>query len=338
MQHQIADAVRRFVGAPPDVGVGQAIETLLDFRDIVGRDEGARFLQEGERDVVHHKLVYYFMQAIRFRNQDSFRTRAETLLLRSEAQNNLMLSVAGGNDALSEDAYLATVEDAGSVVACAFRTPPRQAVISQAAPDAIECLVEDLRAIYPDLPDVLGPEPGIALFAELWSRRTGVPSVQGRGERLFEIRRPPQLARWPAGRLRIAEQRDLPTAAAWCAGFIAEALPGERTNPEAHAASRITGRSLFLWDDGGPVSMAGWAGKTPRGVRVNFVYTPPEYRARGYATACVAQVTQQLLEQGRAFCCLYADLLNQTANSIYQKIGYRPISNWTSYVLNSRKA
>ena len=85
------------------------------------------------------------------------------------------------------------------------------------------------------------------------------------------------------------------------------------------------------------MSMAGWAGRTARGVRVNFVYTPPEHRRRGYATACVARVTEQQLEEGRAFCCLYADLSNPTANSIYQRIGYRPICSVTSYVLNPRQ-
>ena len=43
--------------------------------------------------------------------------------------------------------------------------------------------------------------------------------------------------------------------------------------------------------------MAASAGKTPNGVRVNNVYTPPPLRGRGYASACVAHLSQELLDE-----------------------------------------
>jgi hypothetical protein len=92
---------------------------------------------------------------------------------------------------------------------------------------------------------------------------------------------------------------------------------------------------VFVWDDGRPVSMAAWAGRTGRGVRVNFVYTPPEYRRRGFASACVADLTQHLLAEGHAFCCLFTDLANPTSNSIYQKIGYRPVCDVSDFILGA---
>jgi predicted GNAT family acetyltransferase len=73
-------------------------------------------------------------------------------------------------------------------------------------------------------------------------------------------------------------------------------------------------------------------------VRVNFVYSPPEFRGRGYATACVTALTRQLLDEGRAFCCLYADRANPTSTGIYERIGYRPIGDASDFILNSRKA
>jgi len=48
-------------------------------------------------------------------------------------------------------------------------------------------------------------------------------------------------------------------------------------------------------------------------------------RGRGYATSCVAALTTRLLDSGKTFCCLYTDLSNPTSNSIYQRIGYRPV-------------
>lgn len=277
------------------------------------------------------------MQVTRFRDSQSFLQRAEPFLLAAEAENNVMLGIAGMTPAFGADSYLAVVEDGSAVVACALRTPPYKALISRAGPAAIECLITDLGEKYPDLAQVHGPEPTVTHFADRWAGRSGLPSIQGVRHRLFEIREAPQMTAAPAGRMRVANEDDLPTIIAWIAAFIAEVLPGDPTDPEEHATNRVATRSLFVWENGTPVSMAGWAAKTARGVRVNFVYTPPEHRAHGYATACVAQLTQRLLDEGRAFCCLYTDLSNPTSNRIYPKIGYRPVGDATDYVLNSRK-
>ena len=50
------------------------------------------------------------------------------------------------------------------------------------------------------------------------------------------------------------------------------------------------GRTLHLWEDedGEVVSLAGVGSQTPNGVRIGPVYTPPEARNRGYASALVA--------------------------------------------------
>ena len=73
--------------------------------------------------------------------------------------------------------------------------------------------------------------------------------------------------------------------------------------------------------------MAAWAGPTPNGVRVNFVYTPPGFRCRGYGSTLVASLSRHLLNSGRKFCCLFTDRANPTSNRIYQRIGYRFVSD-----------
>ena len=85
----------------------------------------------------------------------------------------------------------------------------------------------------------------------------------------------------------------------------------------------------MFWEDGGAaVSMAGFGGRTPNGVRIGPVYTPPELRGRGYASALTAALTQRLLDGGLRFCFLFTDLANPTSNSIYQRIGYEPVSDF----------
>ena len=93
--------------------------------------------------------------------------------------------------------------------------------------------------------------------------------------------------------------------------------------------ARLKAGSLFVWDDDGPVSMASWSGRTRNGVRVNLVYTPRERRSRGYATACVAALTERLLAEGKQYCCLFTQLANPVSNRIYQRIGYRAVCDFT---------
>ncbi len=85
------------------------------------------------------------------------------------------------------------------------------------------------------------------------------------------------------------------------------------------------GRTLYLWEDGDVVSLAGIGSPTPHGVRVGPVYTPPDRRGRGYASALVAGISQAALDAGRTFCFLFTDLANPTSNHIYETIGYRPV-------------
>jgi predicted GNAT family acetyltransferase len=93
----------------------------------------------------------------------------------------------------------------------------------------------------------------------------------------------------------------------------------------------IQSGSRFVWRDGDLVSMAGATGATPNGIRINSVYTPDEHRRHGYASALVAALSQRQLDAGRRFCFLFTDLANPTSNSIYQRIGYQPVSVFGEY-------
>ncbi|MBA2569295.1 MAG: GNAT family N-acetyltransferase [Actinobacteria bacterium] len=81
--------------------------------------------------------------------------------------------------------------------------------------------------------------------------------------------------------------------------------------------------------------MTGFGGPTPNGIRIGPVYTPPELRGRGYASALVAKLSSSLLAGGRRFCFLYTDLANPASNKIYERLGYVRVCEWprsSSYV------
>ena len=61
------------------------------------------------------------------------------------------------------------------------------------------------------------------------------------------------------------------------------------------------------------------------------MYTPPELRGRGYASAVTAELSAELLAEGRSYCFLYTDLANPTSNRIYQTIGYEFVCDSAEY-------
>jgi predicted GNAT family acetyltransferase len=76
------------------------------------------------------------------------------------------------------------------------------------------------------------------------------------------------------------------------------------------------------------VSMAAASRPTPNGCSISLVYTPPERRRLGYASGCVAELSQRLLDSGKSFCTLFADLDNPTSNAIYQRMGFQPLADF----------
>ena len=184
------------------------------------------------------------------------------------------------------------------------------------------------------LPGVLAERELSLSFARVWSELSGQSYTLAMRQRTFSagsISVPPNVP----GALRPAEHDDRKLLASWMAGFSAEALGKEPDKRDVKRSLdyllKFRAGGLFVWEHHGPVSMAGYGGPTPNGIRINAVYTPPEHRGRGYASACVAHLSRRLLDAGRRLCFLFTDLSNPTSNKIYMRIGYRPVCDVDEY-------
>ncbi|MGE5156306.1 MAG: GNAT family N-acetyltransferase, partial [Betaproteobacteria bacterium] len=262
----------------------------------------------------------------RFSDVDGFLSVAGDFLGAREAEHNLIFGISSyvrdqPNVFGEEPPYFAVVLRAGRVVGAALRTPPHNLVLSEIDdPSAIDLLVADRAA--EDLPGVLGPTDHAADFASRWATTTGRAARHHLSERIFRLMRVIPPAPVP-GRLRTATASDRDLVAAWLHAFQDEAL-GEADPDSSEALTdrwiEGRGRTLYLWEDGGLVSLCGVGGETPNGIRIGPVYTPPEARRRGYASALVAAASQLQLDAGRRFCFLFTDLANPTSNHVYQVI------------------
>ena len=283
------------------------------------------------------------MEVVRLDDATAFLAEAEPLLLADEARHNLILGIAGTiRD--TPDLYplrsLWLVRDAGEVVAAALRTPPYNLILARPRSTPALAALGEAVAEAEEIPGVVGTEPEIHEFAELWSRHSGVPGRVSMRQGVYALDQVDLVPSVP-GSARVATQHDRDLALRWWIAFGEEVLheggPG-RERAEASVDHKLSdpNSGILLWEDGGePVSLAGWGGPTPNGIRIGPVYTPPELRGHGYATAVTAELSQRQLDGGRSFCFLYTDLANPTSNAIYERIGYRRVAEAAEVVFGS---
>jgi predicted GNAT family acetyltransferase len=281
------------------------------------------------------------MELRRHADATGFLEHAGDFLAAREAEHNLVLGLSSRLEHMprlyGEPAYLAVIEDDGEVVAAALRTPPHNLVLSEIdRPGAVELFAADVRLAYDALPGVLGPKEQTRQFVAVWEEATGAKGRLEREQRAFRAESvdPPEGV---AGNMRSYEDGDFDLAVRWMDAFVDEALG----HPEPETSAEFVERrkhdpdgGLVVWEDGETVCMAGFGGRTPNGIRIGPVYTPPEHRRRGYGSALTAALTRQLLGEGRRFCFLFTDLANPTSNRIYQQIGYRPVTDIDLWVFN----
>lgn len=266
-----------------------------------------------------------------------FLARVQPFLLKREAEHCLILGLLhglrDGEQWGTAPPLMASVEDRGEVAAVVLMTPPHNLIVSWTGDDStIDAIARELHVKGVAIPGVNSSAEIAGKFVAQWSQRSGCTVRQEWVQRIHQLSQVTNESR-AAGRLREPEESDRALLTKWRAAFAIEA---DRTDPEQAekaAAQPLQGSThLVLWDvQGIVVSMAGFTGRTPNGIRIAWVYTPPENRGKGFAGACVAALSQKLLDDGRKFCFLYTDLANPTSNHIYQTIGYEPVADATVY-------
>jgi GNAT superfamily N-acetyltransferase len=270
-------------------------------------------------DVRHHDDPRAFTAiAEPFYRQDTLRhTVALTVMVRSVTAD------------AAAPPRMATLHEDGDLIGVALRTPPRPVIASGLPTDPVllETFLTRWLEIDPDLPGASGPRDRVEALGAAWTRVTGGTTTEVLASRLYQLGQltPPVVP----GRARLPTEDDLDLLVSWQIGFAEEAHPGNSDHSDDAAIIRrlfVVGDHLVLWEDGGePVSWA--VGSAPIGgmSRVGPVYTPPEHRGRGYGSAVTAAVSRRVRDAGAKDVVLFTDLANPTSNSIYQKIGYRPV-------------
>jgi GNAT superfamily N-acetyltransferase len=217
--------------------------------------------------------------------------------------------------------------EAGPVTAALMHTPPFPVLLTRLPADSAGDLAGDLAGRGRELPGVNAERSDAEAFADEWSRLTGAGWREFRRSRLFQLGQLTPPSPSPPGAARVATATDHDLLESWLAAFREELAdlggPGD-----GMIEDRLSHGGLTLWEVGGAaVSLAGCSRPAEGVVRLGPVYTPPEYRGRGYGGAVTAAVSQAALDAGAAYEVLFTDLANPTSNALYQRLGYQPVED-----------
>ena len=261
------------------------------------------------------------------------------VLMRHESQNIILLgNIIVGHEGKDKTDWrdpanwlMATVSDANGIQLTALMTPPHN--ITLYATDnvinlkAINCLIDGIKDY--DIPGVMTEKNLAEYFAKEYTARKGLTYKTTMNQRIYELKAVnPDIKQF--GTVRLLEEKDMYFFPYWLEAFNAASTYGktEMSIPQDEKLYRyrLSTKKIYILEVNGiPVSMAGYTRELQTAIGVSFVYTPPYYRGKGYASSCVTQLSQMALDKGFTKCVLYTDLLNPTSNSIYQKIGYTPV-------------
>lgn len=213
----------------------------------------------------------------------------------------------------------------GVVTAALMRTPPHPLHIGLATAEQAQEFAKFAANADDSFDGVGGRREPAEAFADAWAAADGRTVQVDMALGSFDLPVRPRLPFAVVGSYRLAREADLALVDEWAQDFADAVDPEPRRAPTL--APLVAAGRVGLWEvDGQRVSMA-YASTANGGVtRVSGVWTPPEHRGHGYASAVVAAISDERMDAGER-CTLFTDLANLTSNKIYQALGYRRIGD-----------
>lgn len=272
------------------------------------------------------------MHVIRYNDPCVLWEKLRPQLLEQEAANNLIVgilkSISENKDQQSDEHLWVTVEDVGKIELAGWRTPPFDYGLWSPkieTTQALQCFLNFLETEGMDVVGAVGKPALVESYTALAMPRFGLENTFTMNQGIYECRKVDPTLLGP-GTIRPVTMDEIEKLTDWMIAFHIESLNQEPLRSEARDKLKTDieqGLYYFYEEDGQVLSTLATARPMVNGISVNMVYTPPDYRKKGYATSSVAQLTQKLLDDGWKFTALFTDLDNPTSNSIYKKIGYQ---------------
>jgi RimJ/RimL family protein N-acetyltransferase len=214
----------------------------------------------------------------------------------------------------------------GGPGACAVQMEGRPIVLGDL--DRSQCEALALAVRDADYPGVIGADSSPSWFVKRATElgrlfNTPVP------QRIYSLSEPPHYPQSP-GSLRQASLDDATLLLSWMGAFSSETKTEGPAILLNTAALRAGDYCLWMENDR-PVAMAYINRRSRNTATISGVYTPPEFRRRGFGGSVTAGVAARIFQEGKIAACLYTDLRNPYSNRCYAKIGFRPVCDSAFY-------
>jgi hypothetical protein len=243
---------------------------------------------------------------------DRFQEAASGYLRSRAAENTLLLSAAQEAQDAQDARARQKAHDAGSPgLLFGWWDPPdgsgpRAAflhdqaaplLVAGRAPETAAALAAALSRTGRWVRGVNAPAGAADAFAAAWSQRAGVGVQVHNRSRVYRLAgaAPEPYQTGPAGRYRVATSADRALLVEWLTAFGTEV--GELAGaPEAAADDLLSYGGAAFWEAAArPVAMVTTTRPVAGTVRIAIVYTPPEQRHAGYATAVMFAASRAAL-------------------------------------------
>jgi ribosomal protein S18 acetylase RimI-like enzyme len=243
-----------------------------------------------------------------------------------------------------EPPVLVNVTDDDRVLAAALRIPryPMTVVVDPDIVDPAGVLEELAAAVIARGEPVAGlggRRRTVELLAAGWAARTGIlPTL--RMPLLFHrlgTLTPPNGVPGAPRTASMLEHTDVDMLARWWFEFERE------TGANAHAASSAPdpevvlrgaarGQVITIWSDRGrDVAAAGHTAVNDGTARIAPVYTPPEFRRRGYGAAVTTAAVRSARALGASEISLFTDAGYLPANAVYRGLGFEVVAEFAEF-------
>ncbi|KAL9539810.1 hypothetical protein MBANPS3_010048 [Mucor bainieri] len=269
----------------------------------------------------------------RYQHMDAFLKEIEAHLQQQEIKNTYVLITAYQMQKAekSEAYYCGAIWDDkhnlnnGFVFASALH--------DERHPEAIGLLTGDLLKSRVTIQGLHGYQPVLNTLRDSVETQSSMTFVKKFATLSYELKRitwpsrAKQIAQAKSTSLRIAHstREDMEILQQWTYNFIQDAFDDPKVitqSVDSICQDMIASKGLYLLCiDGVPVSMAWKVRPLRHGTSLAYVYTPSEYRNKGYGAACVAMTSEAILKEYE-YITLFCDM-KRFGENLYTRVGYK---------------
>lgn len=267
----------------------------------------------------------------KFYDVDDFKRVMIPYLEKEEAVNGLPLGILMNSNEMIKPTVMAGVYKDEQPILMLLQTHPKQIIVSVfkgMTPLELPLVTKLIHESIEEIAGFIGEKVIVQEMAQHIATLRQLKVVLGMDQRIYQLK---EVKKKPSnvGNFRWITNSDQAVIQQWVYDFAASInQPLDMEQASKRAEELIQNRKLAGWEVGNQlVSMANASRPTKNNITINFVYTPDMFRKNGYASNCVAELSQRLLANGFSSISLYTDITNPTSNKIYMEIGYEPMKD-----------